>query len=92
MDHAVDQKSRFGSLGIVGRRGDGKHATAQAKRPNIVMLMTPVPGVQGYLNLKLYEEFDSLDRPKGWNAWATLAFSPAATAPPTAPKRPMFTK
>jgi hypothetical protein len=52
----------------------------------------PVPGVQGYLNFKLYEEFDSLDRPKGWNAWATLAFSPAAAAPPTAPKRPMFTK
>jgi hypothetical protein len=52
----------------------------------------PVPGVQGYLNFKLYEEFDSLDRPKGWNAWATLAFSPAAAAPPTTPKRPMFTK
>ena len=51
----------------------------------------PVGGVQGYLNLKLYEEFDSLDRPKGWNAWATLVFSPAAAAPPTT-KRPMFTK
>jgi hypothetical protein len=51
----------------------------------------PIPGVRGYLNLKLYEEFDSLDRPRGWNAWATLAFSPAA-APPTTPKRPLFTK
>jgi hypothetical protein len=51
----------------------------------------PVGGMQGYLNLKLYEEFDSLDRPKGWNAWATLVFSPAAAAPPTT-KRPMFTK
>jgi hypothetical protein len=52
----------------------------------------PVPGVQGYLNFKLYEEFDSLDRPKGWNAWVTLAFSPEAAAPPTASKKPMFTK
>jgi hypothetical protein len=58
----------------------------------LVLPGLPVPGVQGYLNFKLYEEFDSLDRPKGWNAWVTLAFSPAAAAPPTTPKRPMFTK
>jgi hypothetical protein len=51
----------------------------------------PVGGMQGYLNLKGYEEFDSSDRPKGWNAWVTFALSPAA-APPPAPKRPMFTK
>ena len=51
----------------------------------------PIGGMQGYLNLKGYEEFDSQDRPKGWNAWVTLALSPAAVPPP-APKRPMFTK
>src|SRR6266851_3175013 len=28
----------------------------------------PVGGMQGYLNFKGYEEFDSSDRPKGWNA------------------------
>jgi hypothetical protein len=52
----------------------------------------PVGGMQGYLNFKGYEEFDSSDRPKGWNAWVTFVLSPAAATPPTAPKRPMFTK
>jgi hypothetical protein len=51
----------------------------------------PVGGMQGYLNFKGYEEFDSSDRPKGWNAWVTFVLSPAAAPPPTA-KRPMFTK
>jgi hypothetical protein len=51
----------------------------------------PVGGMQGYLNFKGYEEFDSSDRPKGWNAWVTFVLSPAPAAPPT-PKRPMFTK
>jgi hypothetical protein len=52
----------------------------------------PVGGMQGYLNFKAYEEFDSSDRPKGWNAWVTFVLSPAAAAPPTTPKRPMITK
>jgi hypothetical protein len=52
----------------------------------------PVAGMQGYINLKGYEEFDALDRPKGWNAWVTFVLSPAAAPPPTTPKRPMFTK
>jgi hypothetical protein len=51
----------------------------------------PVGGMQGYINLKGYEEFDSSDRPKGWNAWVTFVLSPAAAPPPT-PKKPMFTK
>jgi hypothetical protein len=51
----------------------------------------PVGGMQGYLNLKGYGEFDSADRPKGWNAWVTFVLSPAAAPPPT-PKRPMLTK
>ena len=52
----------------------------------------PVGGMQGYLNFKGYEEFDSSDRPKGWNAWVTFVLSPAAATPPTTPKRPMSTK
>jgi hypothetical protein len=52
----------------------------------------PVAGMQGYLNFKGYEEFDSLDRPKGWNAWVTFVLSPAAAAPPTTPKKPMLRK
>jgi hypothetical protein len=52
----------------------------------------PVGGMQGYLNFKGYEEFDSSDRPKGWNAWVTFVLSPAAAAPPTTPKKRMITK
>jgi hypothetical protein len=52
----------------------------------------PVGGMQGYLNFKGYEEFDSADRPKGWNAWVTLVISPAAAAPPATPKKRMITK
>jgi hypothetical protein len=52
----------------------------------------PVGGMQGYLNFKGYGEFDSSDRPKGWNAWVTLVLSPAAAAPPTTPSKRMITK
>jgi hypothetical protein len=38
----------------------------------------PVGGMQGYLSLKGYKEFDAQDRPEGWNAWLTFAISPAA--------------
>ena len=51
----------------------------------------PVAGMQGYLNLKAYGEFDGHDRPSGWNTWLTLSLSPA---PPAADKSPppMLTK
>jgi hypothetical protein len=52
----------------------------------------PIGGMQGYLNLKGYGEFDSSDRPKGWNVWLTFVLSPAAAAPPPTPKKPMLTK
>jgi hypothetical protein len=51
----------------------------------------PIGGMQGYLNLKAYGEFDGSDRPSGWNAWATLVISPAAPVPAAAPK-PIITK
>ena len=51
----------------------------------------PIGGMQGYLNLKAYGEFAGADRPTGWNAWLTLAISPAA-APPTTATRSIITK
>jgi hypothetical protein len=43
----------------------------------------PLAGLQGYLNLKGYYEFEAENRPEGWNVWLTLAVSPAAQpAPP----------
>jgi hypothetical protein len=47
--------------------------------------------LQGYLNLKAYGEFDSANRPDGWNVWLTFNLSSAAATPPTS-SRPMFTK
>jgi hypothetical protein len=46
----------------------------------------PVGGMQGYVNLKAYGEFDARNRPSGWNAWLTLSISPAAPAAPTSAK------
>ena len=33
--------------------------------------------IQGYANAKVYKEFAAQNRPEGWNAWLTIAFSPA---------------
>ncbi len=51
----------------------------------------PIGGMQGYLNVKAYGEFDGSDRPSGWNAWVTLVISPAAPTPAASPK-PVITK
>jgi hypothetical protein len=47
----------------------------------------PVGDMQGFLNLKAYKEFAGEHRPEGWNAWVTLAISPAAPTTPTPAKR-----
>lgn len=61
--------------------------------PQIGYLFPIAEGLQGYLNLKGYKEFDAAHRPEGWNAWLTLSISPAApsAASPTT-RRPMMTK
>jgi hypothetical protein len=51
----------------------------------------PVAGMQGYLNLKAYKEFDNANRPDGWNAWVTLVLSPAPSAAESSPP-PILTK
>jgi hypothetical protein len=43
----------------------------------------PMGPTQMFLGLKAYGEFDGHDRPSGYNAWVTLAFSPSG-APPKA--------
>jgi hypothetical protein len=54
----------------------------------------PVGQMQGYLNIKGYKEFDSANRPDGWNAWLTFVISPAAPGapPPTTQRKPLITK
>jgi hypothetical protein len=52
----------------------------------------PIGNMQGYLNLKGYGEFDSANRPSGWNTWLTFAISPAAPDSTVAPTRHFVTK
>jgi hypothetical protein len=54
----------------------------------------PVGNMQGALNLKTYFEFDSHDRPSGWNTWLTFSISPAAPPAATPPpsRSPMIYK
>jgi hypothetical protein len=40
----------------------------------------PVAGMQGYVNVKAYGEFDARNRPSGWNTWLTFSISPMAPA------------
>jgi hypothetical protein len=51
----------------------------------------PVAGMQGYINLKGYKEFDADDRPHGYNVWLTFVLSPAPPSAASSPP-PMLTK
>jgi hypothetical protein len=79
---------------ISGDSGSGDRVGAFESRvigigPQIAFLF-PVGGMQGYLNLKAYKEFDAQNRPDGWNAWVAFSISPAAPTPPL--PKPMITK
>jgi hypothetical protein len=64
--------------------GDNK-ARVSGVGPQVGYLF-PVAGMQGYLNLKGYWEFDASRRVSGWNTWLTFALSPPA--PNETPTRP----
>jgi hypothetical protein len=52
----------------------------------------PIVGMQGFLGLKGYGEFDAANRPSGWNTSLTFAISPAAPQSTVTPTRHMVTK
>jgi len=66
------------------------HGQGRSRVGPLFGFIFPVGGMQGYLNVKAYAEFDGRDRPDGWNTWVTLSISPAGPAPAAA--RPMLTK
>src|SRR5262249_39360633 len=82
---------------VTGDSGSGDRVGAFESRvigigPQVGLLFPAGEGVQGYLNVKGYKEFDAENRPHGWNAWVTLSFSPAQKPPPIAERRPIVTK
>ena len=50
----------------------------------------PLGGLQGYVNLKGYKEFNAAHRPDDWNVWLTFQISPAA--PSATPQQTMVRK
>ncbi len=52
----------------------------------------PVGGMQGFLGLRGYGEFDAANRASGWNTWLTFAISPAAPTAAAEPISHLWTK
>jgi hypothetical protein len=87
-ENLADDMGGFGMVRENGRiaRTAGREALCQRVGPQIGYLF-PIGGMQGYLSLKAYWEFDAERRADGWNTWLTLAISPAAPPP-----KSMYTK
>jgi len=88
--HFLTPQVQFGAVGyfydqITRDSGSGANLGSFESRvigigPQISYLF-PVAGMQGYLNLKGYAEFDARARPSGYNLWLTLSISPAPPTP-----------
>jgi hypothetical protein len=52
----------------------------------------PIGKLQGYINVKGYGEFDSANRPSGWNTWLTFAISEAPPSSTVTPTQHLITK
>jgi hypothetical protein len=52
----------------------------------------PVGGMQGFLGLRAYGEFDATNRAPGWNTWLTFSISPAAPTAEPQPTKRLITK
>ena len=50
-----------------------------------VGILFPIAGMQGYVNVKGYQEFAAQNRPEGWNAWLTFGISPEPPNPASKP-------
>ena len=52
----------------------------------------PINGMQGFLGLKGYGEFDAANRPSGWNTWLTFAISPESPTAEAKQTQHLFVK
>jgi hypothetical protein len=52
----------------------------------------PVGGMQGFLGLRGYGDFDVANRAPGWSTWLTFSISPAAPTAEAQPSKRVITK
>jgi hypothetical protein len=52
----------------------------------------PVGGMQGFLGLRGYGDFDAANRAPGWSTWLTFSISPAAPTAEAQPTKRLITK
>jgi hypothetical protein len=89
----LSEQLHVGALGYVYKQlgGDSGAALILGENKSLVAgigpqigYLFPIGNMQGYLGLKAYWEIAADRRADGWNAWLTLAISPAAPTPPAA--------
>jgi hypothetical protein len=99
--HFVSKEMFFGAVGYVYKQltcdsGAGDRVGCFESQvfgvgPQVGYIMPLGTTHQALLNFKAYKEFAAEHRADGWNAWFTLAISPAEAPKPPA-TRPMMTK
>jgi hypothetical protein len=89
----LSQQLHVGALGYVYKQlgADSGAALILGENKSLVAgigpqigYLFPIGNMQGYLGLKAYWEIAADRRADGWNAWLTVAISPAVPTPPAA--------
>lgn len=94
MSQALSKQVLIGAVGYYYRQITGDSGSGAVLGPfksrvagigPQISLILPAGSMQAFLNFKGYKEFAAENRPEGWNAWATLAISPAPPPPSLSP-------
>ena len=85
--YSLNQTLNVGVVGYVYQQVTGDHgfgaslggfeSSAVAVGPQVNIFFPVGDHIQGVMNAKVYKDIAANNRASGWNAWLTLAFSPA---------------
>jgi hypothetical protein len=67
-----------------GAKLGGFRSRVAGMGPQVNFFFPVTDKIQGYANVKVYDEFAAENRPSGWNLWLTLSFSEAPPHPSAA--------